>query len=141
SAQAGQVADFRGNTLPPGVIGTFWVRSDTEAPTASGVAPGIFVAGGKTQTITVTYADNSAVDASSIGSGDLLVTGPNGFEQLATLVSIDQPGDGSPRVATYTVDAPDGSWDSADNGLYNVTLRPGEVGDTSGNSVAGGPLA
>ena len=97
TAQGNQVADFRGNYLPSGIVGTFWVRGDNEAPTATAVAPSITQAGGKNQTITVIYADNSAVDASSIGSGDLLITGPNGFEQVATLVSVDAPGDGSPR--------------------------------------------
>jgi hypothetical protein len=141
SAQANQVADLKGNYLPPGVIGTFWVRSDTEAPTASAAVASVTQAGAKTHTITVTYADNRAVDFASLGTGDILVTGPNGFEQFATLNSVDPAADGSPLVATYTFATPDGSWDSADNGAYTVTLRPDEVHDTSGNTNPGGMLA
>jgi hypothetical protein len=140
SAQSNQVADLRGNYLKSGVIGTFWVRGDTQAPAAAAVALPVTVAGGTSQFITVTYSDNHAVDSSSITDGDLLVTGPNGFEQLASLVSVDAPGDGSPRVATYRVDAPDGTWDASDNGLYTVSLRPDEISDTSGNFTPGGPL-
>lgn len=140
TAQSGQVADLLGNALPPGVIGSFRVRGDTEAPTASAVAAPITLSGGKTHTVTVTYADNYAVDASSLGSGDILITGPNGFEQFATLVSIDTAGDGPQRVATYSFAAPDGVWDAADNGTYAVVLRPDEVRDTSGNYHAGGEL-
>ena len=133
SAVSGQVADLKGTFLRSGVIGTFWVRDDVEAPTASSSVPGIYTGGGKTHSFNVTYADNQAVDVSSLGDGDVVVTGPNGFETFATLVSVDDPTNGTPRVATYSFVAPDGSWDSADNGLYSVTLRPDAVRDTSGN--------
>ena len=140
TAQSGQVGDLHGNYLPAGVIGRFWVRSDVEAPTATAVSPSIAQGGAQTHTIVVTYSDNLAVDASTIGAGDLLVSGPNGFEAFPTLVSVDGPGDGTPRVATYSFVTPDGSWDSADNGLYTVTLRPDAVRDTSGNANPGGVL-
>ena len=52
-------------------------------------------------TFTVTYADANGVDVTSLGNGNLLVTGPNGFSQAATLVSVNPPGNGSPRTATY----------------------------------------
>jgi hypothetical protein len=141
SSQSNQVSDLKGNYLPPGVIGTFWVRSDTEAPTASATVASVTQAGAKTHTITVTYADNRAVEAASLGTGDIIVTGPNGFEQFATLDSVTPAGDGSPLVASYSFATPDGSWDSADNGAYTVTLRPDEVRDTSGNTNPGGVLA
>ena len=141
TARSGQVTDFRGNSLRAGVIGTFWVRSDTEAPTASGAALPVTTAGGVTHTVTVTYADNHEIDASSLGTGDLLVTGPNGYEQIATLVGVDAAGDGTPRVATYRFDAPGGTWDAADSGTYTVTLLPDQVRDTSGNFHAGGAVA
>ena len=140
SVQANQVSDVRGNFLRAGVIGTFWVRNDTEPPTATARVVDVTVAGGKTHTITVTYTDNHAVDVKSLGT-DLLVTGPNGFEQLASLVSVDNAADGSPRVAAYVFTAPDGTWDSSDNGDYTVTLRPDEVRDISGNFNAGEDLA
>ena len=141
TAQPNQVADIRGNHLRGGVVGTFWVRSDTEAPTAVGRVGMVTEAGTKTHTVTVTYADNHAVDASSLGDNDLLVTGPNGYEQLARLTGVDTAGNGTPRVATYQFDAPEGGWDSGDNGVYAVTLRPDAVRDTSGNFHPGGLLS
>lgn len=140
TAQSGQVADLLGNALPPGVVGSFRVRSDTQAPTASAVAGPVTLSGGTTHLVTVTYVDNDAVDATSLGAGDILITGPNGFEQFATLVSVDAAGDGPQRVATYSFAAPDGVWDAADNGTYAVVLRPDEVRDTSGNYHPGGAL-
>ena len=141
TTQSNQVADLRGNYLRSGVIGTFWVRSDVVAPAATARVSNVSQAGGKTHAVTVTYTDNHSLDASSIGSGDLLVTGPNGFEALATLVGVDTPGDGPTRVATYSFGAPEGSWDGADNGTYRVALRSAEVRDRSGNAHPGGTLA
>jgi hypothetical protein len=140
TVQSDQVADLRGNSLRGGVIGTFWVRNDAEAPAASARVDDVTVAGGKSHTITVTYTDNHAVDVTSLGT-DLLITGPNGFEQFASLVGVDNASDGSPRVATYVFTAPDGAWDGADNGEYTVTLRPDEVRDISGNFNPGEALA
>ena len=49
-----------------------------------------------TATFTVTYTDpDDSVQYSSIDNNDILVTGPNGFSQLAVRVSVDQPGDGA----------------------------------------------
>jgi hypothetical protein len=141
TAASGQVADLKGNFLRSGVIGTFWVRDDVTGPTATAFVPGVFTAGGKSHSFNVTWSDDHAVDVSSLGDGDVVVTGPNGFEQFATLISVDDPTDGTPRVATYSFVAPDGSWDSADTGLYTVTLRPDAVRDTSGNFNAGGVIA
>ncbi|WP_218159339.1 hypothetical protein, partial [Alloyangia pacifica] len=76
-----------------------------------------------------------AVDASSIGVEDISVTGPGGALTV-TGVSLDVGSDGTPRSATYTVAAPGGSWDTADNGAYTVALLGGQVVDTSGNPVA-----
>lgn len=140
TAESGQVGDLLGNALPPGVVGSFRVRSDTEAPSASALAGPVTVSGGTTHTVTVTYADNDAIDAASIGAGDILITGPGGFEQFATLVSVDSADDGAQRIATYSFAAPDGAWDAADNGTYAVVLRPDEVRDISGNYHPGGTL-
>jgi hypothetical protein len=72
-----------------------------------------------TATFTVTYSDpDDSVQYSSIDGNDVLVTGPNGFSQLAALVSVDQPGDGSTRIATYQVTSPGTAWTQADYGTY-----------------------
>ncbi|WP_203595634.1 hypothetical protein, partial [Salipiger sp. PrR003] len=73
--------------------------------------------------------------ASSIDVSDITVTGPGGALSV-TGVSVNVGTDGSPRSATYTVAAPGGTWDTADNGAYTVALQAGQVVDTSGNAVA-----
>ena len=45
--------------------------------------------------------------------------------------------DGTPIVADYIFTPPDGSWDAGDNGNYAVSVESNQVGDTSGNAVAG----
>ncbi|MFB2938596.1 GDSL-type esterase/lipase family protein [Aerosakkonemataceae cyanobacterium BLCC-F154] len=111
-----------------------------EFSTATLSADNISQGEGTTHTFTVTYADDDGIDVSTIDSSDIQVTGPNGFSQLAELVSVDSSGDGTPRTATYRIDAPDGSWDSADNGSYTVSLASSQVEDTDGNSIPSGDL-
>jgi multidrug efflux pump subunit AcrA (membrane-fusion protein) len=89
----------------------------------------------------VTYTDDTAVRGSTIANGNVTVSGPNGFLQSATLVSVDAPGDGAVRTATYQVTAPNGTWAFADGGTYTVTMQTGSVTDTSGNAVAAGTLS
>lgn len=42
----------------------------------------------------------------------------------------------APQTVTYRVTTPGGAWDPADNGIYTVTLLPGQVSDTNGNFIA-----
>jgi hypothetical protein len=110
---------------------------DTTPPTVSSYnAPGVTTAGGTTETFTVTYADNVAVKVSTLDSSDVRVTGPNGYSQLATFVSVDNNSNGTPRTATYQIPASGGTWDSADNGTYTLTVQSGQVSDTGGNYMA-----
>jgi hypothetical protein len=81
------------------------------------------VAGGGTQTIEVTYRDDQGVAVNSFGSGDIKVTGPTGSTQSVKFLGADEMTNGTPRVATYSVSAPGGSWDAGDNGTYNVALN------------------
>ena len=88
-----------------------------------------------TATFTVTYTDpDNSVQYSSIDGNDILVTGPNGFSHLAALVSVDQPGDGSTRTATYRITAPGTGWTQADTGTYTAWIQSDQVSDTSGNN-------
>lgn len=113
--------------------GSTWSYTvDTVAPAASfgGESPAV---GEAFFDFTVTYTDaTTGVDVASLDDGDLRLTGPNEFDQPATLVSVDNSGNGSPRVATYRVAAPGGSWDAADNGSYTLTLQPNQVRDIAG---------
>lgn len=113
---------------------------DTTLPTASSITSNITTAGATTYNFTVTYTDNVAVNTLSLDSNDVRVTGPNGFNQLASLVSINTSGNGTPRTATYRITAPGGSWDTADNGTYTLALQANQVNDTSNNFATANTL-
>ncbi|MCA0940154.1 carbohydrate-binding protein, partial [Salipiger pacificus] len=142
--QAGQVLDTSGNAVAANAtLASFDVTVPDSPPPEDNVVPvvdaviaaDITVAGAATASVVVTFSDDVALDASSIDVSDITVTGPNG-PLTVTGVSLDAAGNGSPRSATYTVAAPGGSWDTADNGAYTVALQAGQVLDTSGNAVA-----
>jgi glucose/arabinose dehydrogenase len=111
------------------------VTPDTTAPTASATVANLTTGGAGTYDFTVTYSDDRSINSSTIDGSDVLVTGPNDFNQLASLVSVSPTSNGSPRTATYRITAPGGSWDPADNGTYTVALQANQVSDTSGNAV------
>ena len=114
---------------------------DKTAPQAGNlVATNIITGGGSTQTFTVVFSDNLAIDIASLDGSDIRVTGPGGFNQPATLVSVTPATNGTPRTATYQISAPGGSWDNADNGVYTVAVQANQVSDTAGNTVAVGAL-
>ncbi|HEY9836555.1 MAG TPA: Calx-beta domain-containing protein, partial [Vampirovibrionales bacterium] len=135
--QPNQVTDTSGNAIPQGTLGSFNVNLDTLAPTASNLGvTDVNTSGGTTHSFTVNYADNVAIDMSSLDGSDIQITGPNGFNSLATLVSVNSSENGTPRTATYQITAPGGTWDSGDNGSYAIALIGNQVFDTSGNAVA-----
>ena len=106
---------------------------DTTPPTAAISAPDLTAKGAQTQKITVTYSDNVAVAVGSIDKGDITVTGPAGAVPVA---AVSVSGSGQTVTATYTLIAPNGTWDQTNNGTYTVNLKPGEVVDTSNNAAA-----
>ena len=114
--------------------------TDTTAPTASLTTDNVTVAGATTYDFTVTYSDNEAIATNTLDDTDIQVTGPNGFSQTATLVSVDNSSDGSPRTATYQITTPGGTWDDADNGTYTVDLNGNEVSDVNGNDAIAATL-
>lgn len=133
---AGQMRDTAGNSAAANSA-QFSVNipvPDTTPPTATITAPSIDSPGGTTQTISVTYADNRDVDLSTINPANITVTGPAGPVQV-TGVQVSAASNGSPITAVYTVAAPGGTWDQADNGVYTVNVVAGGVKDTSGNGV------
>jgi uncharacterized delta-60 repeat protein len=135
-----QVADFSGKTAPA-AVGGFNVAiadsGDTQAPTASIAPSNVSEGGGATHAITITYADNVAVDVSSIGTDDVTVSGPEGALAV-TGVILSQGTNGTPLAVTYVFAAPGGSWDAdGDDGTYSIALLPGAVRDTAGNAAAG----
>jgi hypothetical protein len=84
---------------------------------------------------TVVYSDGVAVVGGSIATGDIRVSGPNGYSQVATLVSATPTSDGPQIAARYRIIAPGGAWDIAANGVYQIVLEAGQVRDTAGNAA------
>ncbi|MFM2091019.1 MAG: hypothetical protein RLZZ127_1508 [Planctomycetota bacterium] len=122
------------------VVASSPVVIDTVPPSATAALPGVQAGAGPSYDVTVTYSDASGIAAASIGNGDVRVVGPGGFAQAAVLVGVDQPGDGSPRTATYRIGAPGGTWDGPDAGLYTVSLEQAQVTDLAGNHATAAVL-
>ena len=114
--------------------------SDTVPPTATSAPAGVNTPGGTSYVFTVTYADNTAINVSTLDSSDVIVTGPSAFSAPATFVTVDNNTNGTPRTATYSITPPGGTWDAADNGTYSVVMQASQVSDTIGNFVAAGTL-
>lgn len=133
---------------PYGSLGQYFIQgSVTRAdglvipPLAELNVSNLDTAGQSVVTLTVTYADDVAMDVSSLDGQDLRVTGPNDFDELAQLVSVDDPVNGTPRIALYALAAPNGEqWEPPDNGLYTVWMRANEAKDTQGAAVPEGQL-
>lgn len=134
------VGDGFGNFVPPGSLGSFTVNIDSP-PSATLVANDVTQLGGADNALVITYADASGINASTIDVGDLLVTrNGDGLALAVTGVSVDTPGNGSPRVATYSVAAPGGSWDVTDNGTYTVSLIADQISDVNGTAAGAASL-
>lgn len=90
--------------------------------------------------LNVTYRDNAGIARGSIDGDEIRVTGPNGFDQPATLVSLTEATDSPAVTATYRVAARGSLWDPTDNGHYSVVLQGARVTDLQGNPIAGNTL-
>jgi hypothetical protein len=108
---------------------------DETAPTAQLSAPTLATSSNTPYSFSVTYGDNIGINAGTIDSRDIRVTGPNGFSQLAQLVSVNPAGNGSPLTAIYQLTAPDQIWNWNERGIYTVTLLAGAVQDTRNNTT------
>jgi hypothetical protein len=128
--QVGQTDIGAFEFLPPGT------------PTAAGTFADVTTPGGATYTFQVTYTDDTAINVASVinNNNAIRVTGPGGFNQPATYVSINNSTNGTPRTATYSITAPGGTFDAADNGTYTVAVQASQVTDTSANFVPAGPI-
>jgi hypothetical protein len=141
SLRPNEVSDAAGNFTPGTLLGGFTVSlNDTVPPTATlashpdVTSPGVF-----TYFFTVNYQDNVALDYNSVLTGnDVVVTGPGGYSRLGTIASLTRAG--PVWTASYYVPAPGGTFDPAENGVYTISLRAGEVSDTAGNFAPAGSL-
>jgi hypothetical protein len=109
---------------------------DTTPPVPVLSVANLIQAGSPTHSFTVTYTDDTAVRVSSLGDSNIVVTGPAGYSSFANFTGADQAADGTPRIASYTIDAPGLAWKAADNGVYQVILQDATVSDINNNTVS-----
>jgi hypothetical protein len=135
------VSDGAGNRLPAvGTLGTFRVaigQADSTAPSAVDVqAPTIQRGGASSYEFEVTYTDNRALDAASLATAKVRVTGPAGFDALAEPISVSDPqANSARRTVRYRVAAPGGIWDYPDRGTYTLLTVANQIKDASNNSA------
>src|SRR5262249_10910506 len=99
-------------------------------PRATAISPPVVATGGMVQTVTVTYTDDVGIDVSSLGTGDITVTGPGGVSVIPTFETVNDFTNGTPRLATYQFTPPGGAWDGSDNGAYTINMNANQVFDT-----------
>ena len=135
SLNAGTVEDLNANAAPAGTLGTFnaAVSVDNTPPTAVLISHPPITSTTAPYLFTISYTDNIAVAASTIASGNVQVTGPDGFDQPGTLISTGLV-NGATVVAQYSVPAPTAV------GTYEISILANQITDTSGNPVAAGNL-
>ncbi|MGB8168344.1 MAG: kelch repeat-containing protein [Chthoniobacteraceae bacterium] len=121
---------------------------DTTAPIAIVKANDINTLTQAAQIFTVTFWDDVSVSnatiASSLTSSAVRVTGPNGFNQLATYLSkTPVTADAMKITSQFYVFPPGGSgnfWNGASNGVYSISIEPNVVKDVAGNFMPGGVI-
>jgi uncharacterized delta-60 repeat protein len=138
----GAVFDTSGNRAAP-VTATFNVdiaAPDTQPPTAVLVPPPAATLGQTQYAFAVNYTDNVGFSPNTANNTQIRVTGPNGFDQLATFQGADDDA-GANRTYRYAIVPPGGSFDPGDNGTYAVSsVGPNAVKDSSGNAVPDGQM-
>jgi len=131
---ANAVQDVAGNDAASVPTQTATNGTGNPAPTAGTVTAadvGQSDKAGTSYSFTIAYSDSDGtINAASIGTGNVTVTGPGGGTLAVTGATW------SNGVATYTVTPPDGSWNDADNGTYTIAINAGKVKDNNGSVVA-----
>jgi len=134
---AGSVSDINNlSTTSPVRVGTYKVQiKAVPAPTAKLVAQ-TMTAGASSYSFQVIYHGSVPINASTIATGNLIVTGPAGYQQTATLASISPSHNSATIKANYSITGASGAFGSTDNGTYTVSLVAGSVMNTKGASAA-----
>lgn len=92
-------------------------------------------------TFVVRYVDDQSIDVTRLGTGDIRVTGPNGFSQLAEFVElVDGNANAPERTVRYRVKPGGAAFLKADEGSYALSVEPNRVADIHGNALPGGPI-
>jgi hypothetical protein len=129
-AGANGVKDTSGNALVAGNIGAFTLTVATTPTAAVDSVQTTPSTSSNTYNFTVTYADSVAINAATLGNGNLTVTPPGGGAPIAaTLVSTGLTN--STNIdATYQI-AFGSNLSPANNGVYQVNIAGNSVFDTS----------
>lgn len=135
---AGAATDARGQPRVTGTAADIGAYESTFSAAAALATVADVTTAASTHLFTVTYIDAVGINLSTLDGSDVRVTGPNGFDVPATLVSIGG-GVGSPPTATYRIAVPGGgSWSNVANGSYRrAAAESGEEYRRDGR--AGGP--
>ncbi len=116
-----------------------WLNSvDVTSPTASLTANSVNLRHLTSHSFTVSYHDDVAIQPSGLKTGNVIVVGPNGYQQTAVLTATQQVG--TNWQATYQVLPVNGEWTNADDGTYSVQLQADQITDSSGNTIPAGVL-
>ena len=102
-------------------------RAHAFDPTAVATTTNVTAAGNTSYSFTVRYTDDGQIDVNTLGNGNVRVAGPSGFNGAAAFISGVSDTNGAHVTATYSVVPPGGSWDFADNGMYDVVMQAFEV--------------
>ena len=130
--QANQVADIAGNYAAAATLGSF--KADFAAPTAKLKKLAKVKRGKWPFKFTVTYRDDVALNALTIGPRDIFIAGPRGFKQYAKFKSKTLISAGV-YTAVYEIAPPKKKWDAADNGSYTIWLNANHVLDAAGKAA------
>jgi hypothetical protein len=89
----------------------------------------------------VQYIDDDQVNPDSLDDADIIVLGPNGYRQRAKYQNFGRAPTPDRHVGGwYSIPAPGGAWDPADNGQYQVLVRRRNVYDNKGHAVRAGQI-
>jgi hypothetical protein len=91
-----------------------------------GTLANVDTAGGTTYGFTATFSNKAQLTTEALTNA-IIVTGPGGFAQAATVTAING------RTVSFAITPPGGSWNSSDSGPYAVSLEPNKIGDGVGN--------
>ncbi len=90
--------------------------------TAKVTAKTLQVSGATDYNFLVMLPEQTNVDLTDLGTGEVLVTGPHGYCQAASFVAMRG------HTICYRINAPDRIWTQADNGIYRIHVGCDEVG-------------
>jgi Tol biopolymer transport system component len=108
---------------------------------AAGPLPLVISPGGATYEFDVTFSDAYLIDPFVVEGDEIVVTGPGGFRQAASMVGFPPEDFARTVTAHYSIPAPGGAWGPEDNALYTVEVLADQVRSTSGLAVPAGPVA